>query len=51
MLYKNPKPTAPLLTYSIEDILAKASLDGMTDNDVFSMSPRELREFLEKNSE
>jgi hypothetical protein len=26
-------------------------MDGMTDNDVFSMSPRELREFLEKNVE
>lgn len=51
VLYKNPKPTAPLLTHSIEDILAEAVMDGMTDNDVFSMSPRELREFLEKNVE
>ena len=50
VLYKNPNPTAPLLNHSIEDILGEAVLDGLTDVDLFSMSPRELREFLDKNS-
>ena len=50
VLYKNPNPTAPLLNHSIEDILGEAVLDGLTDVDLFSMSPRELREFLNKNS-